>query len=354
MRIVDCAVRHTCVEDTLETHFMEISFLSERTPRVALLSLLALGATTEASACPCGCVKICVDNLADRPAISATSPFVLDVRFDAIDQNERNDAAHAHWYGSHFLTTTTVETQLGGQTWTLSVPRVERHLYTDKTALGATNYNQTVVGLGDITIGTRFAWSGFTVNAGVKLPTGKDDIVFADPDGGLSRRYLQPGTGSTDLLAGIRKDFGAADSAWSEFVQLQAQGSVASDVNFRPGTTISLGAGVRYKLTDNLAASLQASLLRQFRDKNTMRLDPSTQRQVAAPTKSVYDEDLESGGLTTSAAAGLSYKLSASTSAYLFYSQPIVTRNYVAKSASSLVNPVHATAIWSLGLSHSF
>ena len=333
---------------------MKTSFFTERTPRVALLSLLALGATTEASACPCGCVKVCVDSLADRPAVSAASPFVLDVRLDAIDQSERNDAAHAHWYGTHFLTTATVETQIGGRTWFLSVPRVERHLHTDKTAVGATNYDQTVVGLGDITLGTRFVWGGFTVNAGIKLPTGQDDIVFADPDGGLSRRYLQPGTGSTDVLAGIRKDFGASDSAWSEFVQLQAEGAVASDVNFRPGTTVSLSAGVRYKLTDSLAASLQGSLLRQFRDKNTMRLDPTTPRQVAAPSKSVYDEDLESGGLTTSLAAGLSYKLSGTTSAYLFYSQPIETRSYVTKSATALVNPVHATAIWSLGLSHSF
>lgn len=333
---------------------MKFSLLSERPSRFALLSLLALGAYTEAQACPCGCVKICVDNLADRPAVSAASPFVLDVRFDAIDQNERNDAAHAHWYGSHFLTTGTVETQIAGQTWFLSVPRVERHLHTDKTAVGATNYTQNVVGLGDITVGTRFDWRGFTVNAGVKLPTGNDHIVFADPDGGLSRRYLQPGTGSTDVLAGIRKDFGAADAALSEFVQLQAQGAVASDVNFRPGTTLSLSAGVRYKLTDSLAASLQGSLLRQFRDKNTMRLDPTTPRQAAAPSKSVYDEDLESGGLTTSLAAGLSYKLSGATSAYLFYSQPVETRSYVSKSATSLVNPVHATAIWSLGLSHSF
>ena len=333
---------------------MKFSLLAERPSRVALLSLLALGAYTEASACPCGCVKICVDNLADRPAVSAASPFALDLRFDAIDQNERNDAAHAHWYGSHFLTTGTVETQIGGQTWFLSIPRVERHLHTDKTAVGATNYTQNLVGLGDITLGTRFAWSGFTVNAGVKLPTGQDDVIFADPDGGLSRRYLQIGTGSTDVLAGIRKDFGAADSAWSEFVQLQAEGAVASDVNFRPGTTLSLSAGVRYKLTEKLAASLQGSLLRQFRDKNTMRLDPTTPRQVAAPSKSVYDEDLESGGLTTSLAAGLSYKISGATSAYLFYSQPVETRNYVAKSATSLVNPVHATAIWSLGLSHSF
>ena len=334
---------------------MKIPFLSERPARFALLSFLALGAYTEVQACPCGCVKICVDNLADRPAVSAASPFVLDVRFDAIDQNERNDAAHAHWYGSHFLTTGTVETQIAGQTWFLSVPRVERHLNTDKTG-GASNFSQTLVGLGDITIGTRFDWRGFTVNAGVKLPTGKDDVLFADPDGGLSRRYLQIGTGSTDVLAGIRKDFGASDSAWSEFVQLQAEGSVASDSRFRPGTTISLGAGLRYKLTNNLAASLQATLLRQFRDKNTMRLDPNTPRRVSVgnTAKSVYDEDLESGGLTTSVAAGLSYKISGTTSAYLFYSQPIETRSYVEKSATSLVNPVHATAIWSLGLSHSF
>ena len=333
---------------------MKTSFLSERTTRAALLSLLALGAYTEAQACPCGCVKICVDNLADRPAVSAASPFVLDVRFDAIDQNERNDAAHAHWYGSHFLTTGTVETQIGGQTWFLSIPRVERHLHTDKTAVGATNYTQNLIGLGDITLGTRFAWNGFTVNAGVKLPTGQDDVIFADPDGGLSRRYLQPGTGSTDVLAGIRKDFGAPDSAWSEFVQLQAEGAVASDVNFRPGTTVSLSAGVRYKVTDKLAASLQGSLLRQFRDKNTMRLDPTTPRQVAAPSKSVYDEDLESGGLTTSVAAGLSYKFTAATSAYLFYSTPLKNNNLSDRPNGTEVNPVHSSQIWSVGLSHSF
>jgi len=333
---------------------MKTSFLSGRTTRAALFSLLALGVYTEARACPCGCVKVCVDNLADRPVADAEKPFFFDVRFDAIDQNERNDAAHAHWYGSHFLTTATLEARLAGRTWTLSIPRVERHLHTDKTAVGATNYDQTVVGLGDITLGTRFAWQGFTVNAGVKLPTGKDDIVFADPDGGLSRRYLQPGTGSTDVLAGVRKDFGAADSTWSEFVQLQAQGAVVSDVNFRPGTTVSLGAGVRYRLTESLAVSLQGSLLRQFRDKNTMRLDPATQRQAATPSKSVYDEDLESGGLTTNVALGLSYKFSGATGAYLFYSQPVETRSYVPKSGTALVNPVHATAIWSLGLTHAF
>ena len=204
---------------------------------------------------------------------------------------------------------------MAGQTWFLSVPRVERHLHTDETAVGATNYTQNVVGLGDITVGTRFDWRGFTINAGVKLPTGNDHIVFADPDGGLSRRYLQPGTGSTDVLAGLGKDFGAPGAALSAFAQLQAQGAVASDVNFRPGTTLSLSAGVRYKLTDKLAASLQGSLLRQFRDKNTMRLDPTTPRQVAATAISVYDEDLAADGPTTSLSARQDYPCARSTHA---------------------------------------
>jgi len=320
---------------------------SSRLPRVSLLTLVALGAVTAAQACPCGCVKVCVDNLADRPATTEGTPFVLDVRFDAIDQNERNDSAHAHWYGSHFLTTATVETQVGGRTWFLAVPRVERHLHTDKVPSLAnpnpTQYSQTVVGLGDISLGTRFDWQGCTVNLGVKLPTGDDHIAFADPAGGLSRRYLHPGTGSTDLLAGIRKDFGAKAAKLTEFVQFQAQGAVLSDAHFRPGTTLALVGGARYALTEAVAFSAQATLLRQFRDKNTQSTVDAT-----------YAEDLESGGLTTTLAAGLSYRFGATTSAYLFYSQPVETRSYVPKSATSLVNPVHATAIWSLGLTHAF
>ena len=312
----------------------------------SFLLLLALGAYTTAHACPCGCVKVCVDNLADRPA-AAAGAYTLDLRLDLIDQNERNDAAHAHWYGSHDILTATVETAFAGQTWSLSVPRIERRLNTDKVPSLAnpnpTQYHQQVVGLGDLTASTRFVWSGFTVNAGVKLPTGRDNIVFADPAGGLSRKYLQPGTGSTDLLAGIRKDIGATSDKLTEFVSLQVQVPVLSDAHFRPGSTISLNAGARYAITDRLAGSLQASLLRQFRDKNT-------EKDVNAQ----YVEDLETGGLTTMLAAGLTFKVAAGTNAYLYYSKPVEIRSYVPKSASSLVNPVHAAEIWSVGVSHTF
>ncbi len=311
-----------------------------------LLLLLALGAYTTAQACPCGCVKVCVDTLYDRPAAPAGA-YTLDLRLDLIDQNERNDAAHAHWYGSHDILTATVETTIAGQTWSLSVPRIERRLNTVKVPSLAnpnpTQYHQQVVGLGDIALSTRQNWAGFTVNAGVKLPTGKDNIVFADPAGGLSRKYLQPGTGSTDLLLGVRKDFGVASDKFTEFLSLQAQVPLLSDAHFRPGSTLSLNGGVRYQVTGSLSFSAQASLLRQFRDKNT-------EKDVNAQ----YAEDLETGGLTTSVAAGLTYKVAAGTNAYVYFSKPLEIRSYVPRAASALVNPVHAADIWSVGLSDTF
>jgi hypothetical protein len=296
----------------------------------AIFGFLVLGVFTTAQACPCGCVKVAIDNLAERPTAQAGA-YTLDLRYDYINQDERNDGAHAHFTAVHRNIMATIETQLLGQNVSISVPRIDR---STETSAG----RGKVVGLGDITIATRAASEGYTLSAGLKLPTGKDDLVMLVP-----RRYLQPGTGSTDLLLGIRKDFGLATDSLTEFLQVQGQASVISDTYFRPGTTLSLTAGLRYKLSESLALSLQGTLLRQYRDKNIQgTVDPT------------YAEDLESAGLQQILAAGLTYKFSPSSSAYVFYSEPIKTTNYATKSTGALVNPVHATAIWSFGLLHTF
>ncbi len=321
---------------------MKTSFLSGRTTRAALFSLLALGAYTEAQACPCGCVRVPVDNLLDRPA-AATSPFTVDVRYDYVDQNRRNNDAHAHFFAVHRNIATTLETNLGGQVWSLAIPRVDRTLRTNIVPSMANpnpvNTSQDVNGLGDIALSTRFKWSDYTVIAGVKLPTGADDLTL-----NVSRRYLQPGTGSTDLMLALRREYSAdADHPWF-FWQVGAQGAVAYDANFRPGSTLTGTLGARYGWTESLKFSLQTSAIRQFRDKNTMNAAGFT----------AYAEDLESAAFSTHIAAGLTYQLGAKTSAYLFYSTPLKTNNLASRTNGTLVNPVHSSEIWSLGLSHSF
>jgi phenylpropionate dioxygenase-like ring-hydroxylating dioxygenase large terminal subunit len=317
---------------------MKPSFLSARTSRVALFSLLALGAYTEAQACPCGCVRVPVDNLLDRPA-AATSPFTVDVRYDYVDQNRRNNDAHAHFLAVHRNVTTTLETNLGGQVWSLAIPRIDRTITTNSTAPGAVNTGQDINGLGDVALSTRFKWSDYTVIAGVKLPTGADDLTL-----NVSRRYLQPGTGSTDLVLALRREYSAdADHPWF-FWQVGAQGAVAYDAHFRPGTTLTGTLGARYDWTESLKFSLQTTAIRQFRDKNTMNAAGFT----------AYREDLESAAFSTHIATGLTYQLGAKTSAYLFYSTPLKNNNMSDRPNGSLVNPVHSSEIWSLGLSHSF
>jgi hypothetical protein len=321
---------------------MKSSFLAARASRVALFSLLALGAYTEAQACPCGCVRVPVDNLLDRPA-AAASPFTFDVRYDYVDQNRRNNDAHAHFFAVHRNITSTLETNLGGQVWSLAIPRVDRTIRTNIVPSMANpnpvNTSQDVNGLGDIALSTRFKWSDYTVIAGVKLPTGEDDLTL-----NVSRRYLQPGTGSTDLMLAVRREYSAdAVHPWF-FWQVGAQGAVAYDANFRPGTTLTGTLGARYDWTESLKFSLQTTAIRQFRDKNTMNAAGFT----------AYAEDLESAAFSTHIAAGLTYQLGAKTSAYLFYSTPLKNNNLSDRPNGSQVNPVHSSEIWSLGLSHSF
>jgi Putative MetA-pathway of phenol degradation len=309
---------------------MNISSSVARSTPAAILGFLALGVFTTAQACPCGCVKVCVDNLAERPVAEAGA-YTLDLRYDYISQNERSNGASTDWIATHRNLVATIETQLLGRTFSINVPRVDRSLEVD-------DKKGKVVGLGDITITTRNNWDDYTASAGLKLPTGKDDLNILVP-----RRYLQPGTGSTDLLLGIRKEFGHESDLVTEFIQVQTQVAILSDSYFRPGSSLSLTAGLHYKLNESLALSLQGTLLRQYRDKNTQDT-----------VNSDYEEDAESAGLQQIISIGISYKFNSSMNTYLFYSDPIKTSNYAPSSTGGLVNPVHASAIWSFGLIHTF
>ena len=79
---------------------------------------------------------------------------------------------------------------------------------------------------------------------GVKLPTGSTDV--RNSAGELAERSLQPGSGSTDLIAGGFVSGHSAQTSWH--TQLNWQHAVSERHDYQPGDRVSLDAGMAYPL----------------------------------------------------------------------------------------------------------
>lgn len=295
------------------------------------IPLTLLLAAAAADACPCGCARTTLDTSLERSL--GESRWAADLTHATIDQDERDNGAKPHITARHRLTTLTLEGPVGGALWTLTVPRVERLLTV--TSTGATTRHS---GLGDLTLTARAPWRGFEILGGVKLPTGESDETLSVP-----RRYLQMGTGSTDLIAGVRAETPGDTEGAAAFIQLVAQAAVAHDDTFRPGTTLALTAGFRQPLGETVALTLQGSVLRQYRDKNTQRLvDPT------------YAEDLETSVLSVSVTPGIAWTPDKATSVHLHVTEPLQEKNYATRPQGGISNPIHSTRVVSVGVTRRF
>ena len=81
----------------------------------------------------------------------------------------------------------------------------------------------------------------------------------------LAERTLQPGTGTTDLLAGryFRRMLGSGRS-W--FADLLLQQPLNSHANFKPGRRTSVDLSYRIEATEKLGLMLQVNALHRARD----------------------------------------------------------------------------------------
>jgi outer membrane putative beta-barrel porin/alpha-amylase len=141
------------------------------------------------------------------------------------------------------------------------------------------------------------------VNFGVKLPTGRTDVRNADDE--LAERTLQPGTGTTDLLAGAyySKLLPARSLSW--FVQGLFQVPLNSHDEYRPGQRLSLDAGVRYAVGDHLGLMLQANALIKGRDSGNQA------------------EPDDTGGRSLFLSPGVSYAVTPALQIYGFVQLPV-------------------------------
>jgi hypothetical protein len=140
------------------------------------------------------------------------------------------------------------------------------------------------------------------INFGVKLPTGSTDVRNADGD--LAERTLQPGTGTTDLLAGAyySKLLPMKNLSW--FVQGMLQLPLNHHDEYRPGRRLSLDTGVRYAMGDHLGLMLQANALVKARDSGAQA------------------EPDDTGGRSLFVSPGVSYALSDKLQIYGFLQLP--------------------------------
>lgn len=125
--------------------------------------------------------------------------------------------------------------------------------------------------LGDVRLKLRYqparhhadgvAWS---LNGGLKLPTGKIDVRNADGD--EAERSVQPGTGTTDLLLGGGLAWAPLALPGNLFANLTLQLPLNEKDGYQPGWRTALQAGWQYPVSGKLDFLLQANLLRVGRD----------------------------------------------------------------------------------------
>jgi hypothetical protein len=180
-------------------------------------------------------------------------------------------------------------------------------------------------GLGDMRVTSRhrLADDGESLNtrgviAGLKLPTGKTDVTNADGD--PAERTLQPGSGTTDVIAGMYlngpMNFGTQSA--TGFLQAQLQYPLNAHDDFRPGNQYLLDLGMSYPLSHAWNGLWQINAQIKDRDRGG------------------ESEPLDSGGSFVWLSPGLSYSLNRAAKVYGFVQLPLYQR----------VNGLQLTAGW--------
>ncbi len=144
------------------------------------------------------------------------------------------------------------------------------------------------------------------INFGLKLPTGRTDVRNAG--GELAERTLQPGSGTTDLVAGAYYSRHLPLRGLSWFTQALVQLPLDYHEGYRPGNRLSLDGGMRHDAGDRLGLLLQLNTLLKARDRGAQA------------------EPEDTGGTFVFLSPGVSYAFTRSVQAYGFVQLPVYQR----------------------------
>jgi hypothetical protein len=140
-------------------------------------------------------------------------------------------------------------------------------------------------------------------NLGLKLPTGRTTV--RNPGGELAERSMQPGSGTTDLIAGLYYAKSSPMSNLSWFAQGLLQQPLDYYQEYRPGRRLTLDTGVRYQAAEKLGLMLQLNALVRARDAGAEA------------------EPEDTGGRSLFLSPGVSYALADNLQVYGFVQLPL-------------------------------
>ena len=293
--------------------------------------LLAIASSAHAS---CG-ANFCAVNLM-RTTDSQTPRF--DLRFEYIDQDQPRvgrDKVNVGAIPGHHDEVRTLNRNVVAsfdlpvaRDWALALqlPFVSRdHTHVHNHHGAQLTESWEVDGIGDVRALARYSinqqnGNGWTAIAGLKLPTGEYDR--ANADGQLAERTLQPGTGTTDAVVGLRYDTSATwgGTPLRRFAAIQIQTPFRAREDFRPGTQYNVDVGADAAITSKLNALLQVN------------------GQIKSRDQGLEAEPEDSGGSFVWLSPGVSYTIGAAQQLYGFVQLPLYQR----------VNGIQLTADYAL------
>ena len=210
----------------------------------------------------------------------------VDLRFEYIDQDQprngrrRVDVGDVPRHDDEVRTINrnaivTVDHTINAR-WGLSLqaPLISRdHSHIHNHDDGQAVESWDIQRLGDVRLLATYHWhdgtapSGWGVVGGVELPTGSFDE--ANDDGDIAERSLQPGSGTTDVIAGLQY---SGILPWGgvplhSFADLRVQRALAERDDYRPGHLYSADVGVAYRLTAAWTGLLQINAQIRGRDR---------------------------------------------------------------------------------------
>ena len=155
-------------------------------------------------------------------------------------------------------------------------------------------------GFGDVRLGARYAFLVKTKDIlvgglALKLPTGAYRLL--DSEGAINEPTIQPGTGSTDVLASLHYAHQIVPMRFEYFLAGARRANGTNNLEYRFGDETLLNAGLSHKEGDRVTWSIQVNARRTERDRYLSQEVPSTGARFVNLTPGLR-LDMATGGLT--------------------------------------------------------